>query len=67
LASCARRGAAGRTLAEARKLAEEALRRHLAALGAAGLPMPEPSTLAAVLDHPDYADSLALMLVEMPA
>jgi len=58
--------AAGPTLAEARKLAEEALRRHLAAVGAAGLPMPEPSTLAAVLDHPDYADSLALMLVEVP-
>jgi hypothetical protein len=28
--------------------------------------MPEPSTLGVVLDHPDYADSLALMLVEVP-
>lgn len=33
---------AGRTLAEARQLAEEALRGHLAAMGAAGLPCPSP-------------------------
>lgn len=57
---------AGRTLAEARQLAEEALRGHLAAMGAAGLPMPEPSTLASVLGHPEYQDALALMLVEVP-
>jgi predicted RNase H-like HicB family nuclease len=58
---------AGPTLAEARRLAGEALRGHLAAWGAAGLPMPEPSALAAVVEHPNYADSVALMLVEVPA
>jgi len=58
---------AGPTLAEARQLAGEALRGHLAAMSAAGLPMPEASTLAAVTEHEDYEDALALMLVEMPA
>jgi predicted RNase H-like HicB family nuclease len=58
---------AASTLAEARQLAEEVLRGHLAAMGMAGLPMPEPSTLAAVIELPDYADSLAMMLVEVPS
>jgi predicted RNase H-like HicB family nuclease len=55
------------TLAKVRQLAEEALLGHLVAMGAAGLPMPEPSTLAAITEHEDYKDSLALMLLEVPS
>jgi predicted RNase H-like HicB family nuclease len=56
---------AGDSLAEAKAMAAEALRGHITAMQAAGLPIPDPSTLGAVMAHPDYADSLALLPVEL--
>jgi len=55
---------AGNTLEEAKVMAAESLRGHIAAMRAAGLPIPEPSTLGAIMQHEDYADSLALLPVE---
>ena len=52
------------TLWEAKPLAAEALCGHIAAMRAAGLPIPEPSTLGTIMQHEDYADSLALLPVE---
>jgi predicted RNase H-like HicB family nuclease len=58
---------AGSTLEEAKAMAAEALRGHLETMRAAGLPIPDPSTLGAILQHADYPDSLALLPVEAPA
>ena len=53
---------AARTLNEVRKTAGEALRGHIETMHAAGLPIPVPSTLGALMQHPDYADSPAMRL-----
>jgi predicted RNase H-like HicB family nuclease len=57
---------AGRTLDEAKAMAAVALRGHVDAMRAAGLPIPDPSTLSAIVQHEDYPDSLALLPVEAP-
>lgn len=58
---------ASKTLEEAKAMAAEALRGHVAAMRAAGLPIPDPSTLGAIMQHEDYPDSLALLPVEAPS
>ena len=57
---------AGHTLEEAKRMAGKALRGHIEAMRAEGLPIPDPSTLGVVMQHEDYADSLALLPVEAP-
>jgi predicted RNase H-like HicB family nuclease len=57
---------AGSSLAEVKALAGEALFGHIEAMRLAGLPIADPSTLGAVMQHEDYADSLALLPVEAP-
>jgi hypothetical protein len=47
-------------------LATAALRGHIAAMQAAGLAIPDPSTLGTIMQHADYADSLALLPVVTP-
>jgi predicted RNase H-like HicB family nuclease len=54
----------GESLEEAKKMARDALHGHLAAMRAAGLPIPDPSPLAAVTPH--YRDRLALLAIEAP-
>jgi predicted RNase H-like HicB family nuclease len=54
---------ASHSLWEAKPMAAEALRGHIAAMRAAGLPLPEPSTLGAIMQHEDYADSLGVLPV----
>ena len=55
---------AGTTLAEAKALAGEALLGHLQAMRLAGLAIPDPSILGAIMAHEDYPDSLAVLPVE---
>jgi predicted RNase H-like HicB family nuclease len=57
---------AGHTLDEAKEMAGEALRGHIAAVRAVGLPIPEPSTMAAVTNHRHYPDSVALLVIDAP-
>jgi predicted RNase H-like HicB family nuclease len=47
---------ASNRLTEVKALATAALRGRIAAMQAVGLAIPEPSTLRAIMQHPDYAD-----------
>jgi hypothetical protein len=47
-------------------MAGEALCGHIEEMRVAGLTVPDPSTLGAIMAHPDYADSLALLPIEAP-
>jgi predicted RNase H-like HicB family nuclease len=57
---------AGRTLEEARRMAIEALALHIEGMVEEGEPVPEPSTLDAIMTDPDNADGVAT-LVDVPA
>jgi len=56
---------ASNRLTEVKDLATAALRGHIAAMQAAGLAIPDPSTLGAIMQHEDYADCLTLLPVEV--
>jgi predicted RNase H-like HicB family nuclease len=49
---------AGRTLEEAQERAPEALQLHVEGMEDDGLPIPEPSSMAAAMDHEGYANSV---------
>ena len=53
---------AGSTLDEARAFAEEALALHLEGMVEDGLPVPEPSSLEAVMADPDNRDDVAILV-----
>jgi predicted RNase H-like HicB family nuclease len=53
---------AGSTLDEARAFAEEALALHLEGMVEDGLPVPEPSSLEAVMADPDNRDGVAILV-----
>lgn len=53
---------AGTTLDEARSLAEEALAFHIEGMLEDGEPLPQPSTLEAVMSMPDNQDSVAFLV-----
>jgi predicted RNase H-like HicB family nuclease len=53
---------AGSTLDEARAFAEEALALHLEGMAEDGLPVPEPSSLEAVMADPDNRDGVAILV-----
>jgi predicted RNase H-like HicB family nuclease len=53
---------AGRTLEEARAMAQEALVGHIAALEAEGEPVPKPSDLDALRDDPLRGDAVILLV-----
>jgi predicted RNase H-like HicB family nuclease len=53
---------AGETLDEARDMAEEALALHLDGLVEDGLPVPEPSSLEAIMGDPDNQDGVAILV-----
>lgn len=53
---------AGTTLEEARAMAEEALALHLEGLVEDGEPVPEPSSLEAVMADPDNRDGVAILV-----
>jgi predicted RNase H-like HicB family nuclease len=57
---------AGRTLDEARDMAAEALALHLGGVAEGGEPIPEPSTLEAVMSDPENRSGVAI-LVAAPA
>ncbi len=52
----------GESLEEARAMGEEALNFHVEMMVEAGEPIPEPSTLDAVMRDPDFQDGVAIML-----
>lgn len=56
---------AGRTLDEARIMAAEALSLHIQGMNEDGAALPEPSTLDAIAQHPDFTDGVAV-LVDVP-
>jgi predicted RNase H-like HicB family nuclease len=58
--------AAGATLDEARTLAAEALALHIEGMTEDGEPLPEPSSLAAVMEERENRDAVAV-LVPAPA
>jgi predicted RNase H-like HicB family nuclease len=59
---------AGRTLDEAKEMAREALRGHIALLREAGEPLPEPSTFDQVMSDPQFRDGTAFLVeLEQPA
>ncbi|GGD41953.1 type II toxin-antitoxin system HicB family antitoxin [Aureimonas glaciei] len=53
---------AGRDLDDARAMAGEALALHLAGMEADGDPIPEPSSLEAVMADPDNRDGVAILV-----
>ncbi len=53
---------AGSTLDEARAFAEEALALHLEGMAEDGIPVPEPSSLEAVMADPDNRDGVAILV-----
>ncbi len=53
---------AGATLDEARAFAEEALSLHLEGLIEDGDPLPEPSSLEAIMADPDNRDGVAILV-----
>lgn len=53
---------AGRTLDEARALAEDALALHLSGMADDGEAAPEPSSLEAVMADPDNRDGVAVLV-----
>ena len=55
---------AGSTLEEAREMAAEALALHLDGLGEDSAAIPPPSSANAILNHPDAADALAVIVIE---
>jgi len=56
---------AGSTLDEARAMAAEALEFHVEGMIEDGEPIPEPSSLEAVMSDPDHRDGVAI-LVDLP-
>jgi len=56
---------AGSTLDEARAMAAEALEFHVDGMIEDGEPIPEPSSLEAVMSDPDHRDGVAI-LVDLP-
>ncbi len=57
---------AGRNMQDARRVAAEALARHLEGLAAKGRPAPEARDLAAIRDDPAWQNATTLILVEAP-
>lgn len=57
---------AGRTVAEARRMAREALALHLEGLSKQGLDIPQPSPLQAIMAAPDYRGAMKVR-VPVPA
>ncbi len=53
---------AGRTLEEAKELAWEALRGHVAVMRDGGDPIPDPSSLDAVMRNPEFRDGVAFLV-----
>ncbi len=53
---------AGKTLEEARLMAAEALALHVARMQEDHEPIPEPSGLDAVMDDPEYRDTIAFLV-----
>ena len=53
---------AGSTLDEARAFAEEALALHLEGMAEDGVPVPEPSSLEAIMADPDNRDGVAILV-----
>jgi len=59
---------AGRTLAEAREVAREALIGHIELMREAGENVPAPSSLDQAMSNPDFCDGVAfLVTIEKPA
>ncbi len=59
---------AGRTLEEAKELAREALRGHVAVMRDGGDPIPDPSSLDTVMRNPEFRGGVAfLVTVDDPA
>ena len=54
---------AGSTLDEARAMAEEALALHLEGMAQGGEPIPEPSSLEAVMTDPVNRDGVAILVM----
>lgn len=59
---------AGRTLDEARTMAEEALAFHLEGLAEDGDPIPDPSSMDAIMADPENRDAVAVLVpTKLPA
>jgi len=58
---------AGRTLDEARAMAEEALAFHIEGMTEDGEPLPEPATLEAVMSDPENRDGVVTLISLKPA
>jgi predicted RNase H-like HicB family nuclease len=58
---------AGRTLDEARAMAEEALAFHIEGMTEDGEPLPEPATLEAVMSDPENRDGVVILISLKPA
>lgn len=54
---------AGRTLAEARAMAEEALALHMSGMAAAGEAIPLPAPLDKILSDPETKEAAAFMVI----
>ncbi|THB64456.1 MAG: ribbon-helix-helix protein, CopG family [Desulfovibrio sp.] len=57
---------AGRSLDEARTMAEEALSLHLETMAEEGLATPEPTSLDAIMADPDNSEAVSFMAVPAP-
>lgn len=53
---------AGRSLEEARTLAQEALAFHIEGMEQDGEALPSPSSLDTIMRHPDFADGVAFLV-----
>ena len=59
---------AGRTLDEARAMAEEALAFHLEGLAEDGDPIPEPASMERIMSDPENRDAVAILVsAKLPA
>ena len=58
---------AGRTLDEARAMAEEALAFHIEGMTEDGEPLPEPAALEAVMSDPENRDGVVTLISLKPA
>ena len=58
---------AGKTLDQARRMAEDALAAHLEAMTAHGLEILPPTSLDAIISDPDNAEAVSFMAVQAPA
>lgn len=56
---------AGKTIDEAKDMAQEALTGHVAVMLDAGLPLPAPSTLEDIVKNDDYNDAAACFIVSI--